>query len=136
MSELKFKHNFAVPSTQRDEDFHDMPKKKVINAIHKYGFLPKRDVYPETCRREYQSMKSLHPNSHYATNSQQILPELHATNARNRVNKAYNLYNDNMKIYERLTKVKSTIPSLEKCMKENTKRGKTLQRLSQFQRNR
>ena len=66
-------------------------------------------------------------------NSQHMLPELHVKNVRQRVNKAYNLYTDNLKIYQRLSNTKSTIPSLEKCNRENDKRDKLLERLSQFQ---
>lgn len=49
-----------------------------------------------------------------------------------RANRAYNLYSDNMKIYNRLSNAKSTVPSVETLVRENTEHDKLLRSISNF----
>jgi hypothetical protein len=51
---------------------------------------------------------------------------------RQRASKAYNLYSDNLKIYNRLSNCKSTIPSLEVMVKKSTQHDKLLKSMSHF----
>ena len=65
--------------------------------------------------------------------SQQILPELQISSMRQRVSKAYNLYNDNLKLYDRLSNTKSTLPKLEKMIRKQNDHDKLLKRISHYE---
>lgn len=70
--------------------------------------------------------------SNYPQHSQKILPDLQVQSMRKRAFKAFNMYSENIKMYNRLTNTKSTIPSVEALMKQGQKREKILKSISQF----
>ena len=49
-----------------------------------------------------------------------------------RINKAFEIYNDNIKLYYRLSNIKPTLPNTSLLLKQCEERSKMKQRLSKF----
>jgi hypothetical protein len=52
---------------------------------------------------------------------------------RSRVAKAYNLYTDNLRLFDRLSNAKSTLPNVEALVKQSEKHEKLLRRISHYE---
>lgn len=65
-------------------------------------------------------------------NSHDILPKLQINSMKTRVNKAADIYKDNLRMYQRLMMTKSTIPTVEELKVINLENKKLKQRISQY----
>ena len=65
-------------------------------------------------------------------NSHDILPKLQINSMKTRVNKAADIYKDNLRMYQRLMMTKSTIPTVEELKVVNLENKKLKQRISQY----
>jgi regulator of replication initiation timing len=61
-----------------------------------------------------------------------VLPKLQINSMKTRVNKAADIYKDNLRLYQRLMKTKSTIPTVEELKVINLEKDRLKQRISQY----
>jgi hypothetical protein len=61
-----------------------------------------------------------------------MLPQLQMSSLKTRINQATSIYHSNLKFFDRLQNIKSTVPSYEVCEKNHERIQKMKKRLSKF----